>query len=166
MLVLDKINSGYGRAQILRDLSLTVRSGEILCLLGRNGAGKTTTMQTIMGLLPLMSGRIALDGQDIRVATRASRAASRYRLCAAGAQVVHGVERGAEPRDWAACAAQWARHARGGADAFPPIARTLPAAGRNAVRGRTADVGHRPRPMPATQGVAAGRADRRACSPR
>lgn len=65
MLVLDKINSGYGRAQILRDLSLTVRSGEILCLLGRNGAGKTTTMQTIMGLLPLMSGRIALDGQDI-----------------------------------------------------------------------------------------------------
>ncbi|MFD1157699.1 ABC transporter ATP-binding protein [Roseovarius aestuarii] len=65
MLVLDKISSGYGRAQILRDLSLTVRSGEILCLLGRNGAGKTTTMQTIMGLLPLMSGRIALDGKDI-----------------------------------------------------------------------------------------------------
>lgn len=65
MLVLDKINSGYGRAQILRDLSLTVESGEILCLLGRNGAGKTTTMQTIMGLLPLMSGRITLDGQDV-----------------------------------------------------------------------------------------------------
>ncbi len=65
MLVLDKINSGYGRAQILRDLSLTVQSGEILCLLGRNGAGKTTVMQTIMGLLPLMSGRITLDGQDV-----------------------------------------------------------------------------------------------------
>ncbi|WP_306113399.1 MULTISPECIES: ABC transporter ATP-binding protein [unclassified Roseovarius] len=65
MLVLDKINSGYGRAQILRDLSLTVKSGEILCLLGRNGAGKTTTMQTIMGLLPLMSGQITLDGQDV-----------------------------------------------------------------------------------------------------
>ncbi len=65
MLVLDKINSGYGRAQILRDLSLTVYSGEILCLLGRNGAGKTTTMQTIMGLIPLMSGRIALDGETI-----------------------------------------------------------------------------------------------------
>lgn len=65
MLVLDKINSGYGRAQILRDLSLTVDSGEILCLLGRNGAGKTTTMQTIMGLLPLMSGKITLAGQDI-----------------------------------------------------------------------------------------------------
>ena len=65
MLTLDKINSGYGRAQILRDLSLTVQSGEILCLLGRNGAGKTTVMQTIMGLLPLMSGQITLDGQDV-----------------------------------------------------------------------------------------------------
>ena len=65
MLQLDKINSGYGRAQILRDLSLTVNSGEILCLLGRNGAGKTTVMKTIMGLLPLMSGSMTLDGQDI-----------------------------------------------------------------------------------------------------
>lgn len=65
MLQLDAINAGYGRAQVLRDLSLTVESGEILCLLGRNGAGKTTTMQAIMGLLPLMSGRILLDGQDL-----------------------------------------------------------------------------------------------------
>ena len=65
MLVLDKINSGYGRAQILRDLSIEVKSGEIMCLLGRNGAGKTTTMQTIMGLLPLLSGTVTLDGQDV-----------------------------------------------------------------------------------------------------
>lgn len=65
MLELQAVNSGYGAAQVLRDLSLRVEAGEILCLLGRNGAGKTTTMQTIMGLLPLMSGRITLDGQDI-----------------------------------------------------------------------------------------------------
>ncbi|KRS13768.1 urea ABC transporter ATP-binding protein [Roseovarius atlanticus] len=65
MLELHGVNSGYGAAQVLRDLSLRVEAGEILCLLGRNGAGKTTTMQTIMGLLPLMSGRITLDGQDI-----------------------------------------------------------------------------------------------------
>ena len=57
MLVLDSINVAYGRAQVLRDLSLTVAPGEILCLLGRNGAGKTTTMKAIMGLLPLMWGR-------------------------------------------------------------------------------------------------------------
>jgi len=65
MLELDRINSGYGKAQVLRDFSLRVAPGEILCLLGRNGAGKTTTMQTIMGLLPLMSGSIRLDGEDI-----------------------------------------------------------------------------------------------------
>ncbi|MBJ6372207.1 ABC transporter ATP-binding protein [Sedimentitalea arenosa] len=65
MLELSEINVAYGRAQILRDLSLTVNAGEILCLLGRNGAGKTTTMKAIMGLLPLMSGRITLDGQTI-----------------------------------------------------------------------------------------------------
>ncbi|WP_300546731.1 ABC transporter ATP-binding protein [Roseovarius sp.] len=65
MLRLEGINAGYGRAQVLRDLSLEVAPGEILCLLGRNGAGKTTTMQAIMGLLPLMSGRILLDGQEI-----------------------------------------------------------------------------------------------------
>ena len=66
MLELDKVNAGYGRAQVLRDLSFTVQAGEILCLLGRNGAGKTTTMKSIMGLLPLMSGRVLLDGQEIQ----------------------------------------------------------------------------------------------------
>lgn len=65
MLELKSINAGYGGAQVLRDLSLRVQSGEILCLLGRNGAGKTTTMQAIMGLLPLMSGAVMLDGQDL-----------------------------------------------------------------------------------------------------
>jgi len=65
MLELDAINAGYGRAQVLRDLSLRVETGEILCLLGRNGAGKTTTMLATMGLLPLMSGKVLLDGQDV-----------------------------------------------------------------------------------------------------
>ncbi len=61
MLELKSLNVAYGQAQILRDFSLEVRAGEILCLLGRNGAGKTTTMKAIMGLLPLMSGQVVLD---------------------------------------------------------------------------------------------------------
>lgn len=65
MLKLQSLNVAYGKAQVLRDLSLDVRAGEILCLLGRNGAGKTTTMKAIMGLLPLMSGAVVLDGQTI-----------------------------------------------------------------------------------------------------
>lgn len=65
MLELREISAGYGPVQVLRDLSLTVAPGEILCLLGRNGAGKTTTMKAAMGLLPLMSGSVWLDGQQI-----------------------------------------------------------------------------------------------------
>ncbi|MEM8775225.1 MAG: ABC transporter ATP-binding protein [Pseudomonadota bacterium] len=65
MLELQGINSGYGDAQVLRDVSFEVRAGEILCLMGRNGAGKTTTMRSIMGLLPLISGRVMLDGLEI-----------------------------------------------------------------------------------------------------
>ena len=65
MLKLDRISAGYGRAQVLFDLNLDVGAGEILCLFGRNGAGKTTTLRTIMGLVPLDSGTITLDGGDI-----------------------------------------------------------------------------------------------------
>ena len=65
MLALRGINAGYGRAQVLRDLSLDVSPGEIVCLLGRNGAGKTTTMKAIMGLIPLMSGEVRLEGRTL-----------------------------------------------------------------------------------------------------
>lgn len=65
MLELSGVSSGYGKALVLRDVSLTVQPGEIMCLFGRNGAGKTTTLKTIMGLLPLETGQIALDGEDV-----------------------------------------------------------------------------------------------------
>lgn len=63
MLVLDGISAGYGEAMVLRDFSLTVNTGEIMCLFGRNGAGKTTTLRTIMGLLKHGAGKITLDGE-------------------------------------------------------------------------------------------------------
>ncbi len=65
MLQVKGIDVSYGRAQILRDVSLDVQAGEIVCLLGRNGAGKTTTMKSIMGLLPLGAGQVVLDGVEI-----------------------------------------------------------------------------------------------------
>ena len=66
MLEIQKLNAGYGSVQVLRDFSLAVDQGEILCLLGRNGAGKTTLMKAIMGLLPSLfrKGR-TLEGRDI-----------------------------------------------------------------------------------------------------
>ena len=65
MLELRAINCFYANVQVLRDLSLTVEAGEVLCLLGRNGAGKTTTLKAIMGLVKPRSGGIALDGVDL-----------------------------------------------------------------------------------------------------
>ena len=65
MLRLEAIDTGYGRAQVLRGFSLDVQAGEILCLFGRNGAGKTTAMKAIMGLLPLWSGGITVGGEAI-----------------------------------------------------------------------------------------------------
>jgi len=51
MLELEDVNAYYGDSHILHKVSLAVRQGEVICLLGRNGAGKTTTMLTIMGYL-------------------------------------------------------------------------------------------------------------------
>jgi ABC-type branched-subunit amino acid transport system ATPase component len=65
MLEVERINTFRGPAQVLRDLSLTVRDGESVCLVGRNGAGKTTTIDSIMGLLPIRSGKLTFNGADI-----------------------------------------------------------------------------------------------------
>ncbi len=55
----------YGRIRALHGVSLTVRQGELVTLLGANGAGKTTMMRAISGLLPLTSGSVWFDGKDI-----------------------------------------------------------------------------------------------------
>jgi len=57
MLKLESINAFYGKAQIIFDLSLEVSAGEVTVLLGRNGAGKTTTFKSIMGIVPVVSGK-------------------------------------------------------------------------------------------------------------
>ena len=65
MLELEGVNTYRGPAQILRGVSLGVKEGEAVCLVGRNGAGKTTTIDSIMGLLPVRSGKISFRGSDI-----------------------------------------------------------------------------------------------------
>ena len=65
MLQVSDINAWYGNVQVLRDLKLSVAAGEVLCMLGRNGAGKTTTLKAIMGLVPVRSGSIRLDGVEL-----------------------------------------------------------------------------------------------------
>jgi branched-chain amino acid transport system ATP-binding protein len=65
MLALERVNTFYGEAHILFDISLNVRQGESLFMLGRNGVGKTTLIRTITGLTPAASGTIVFKGEEI-----------------------------------------------------------------------------------------------------
>lgn len=65
MLKIDAINQFYGQSHTLWDLSLELQQGECLCLMGRNGVGKTTLLNALMGQLPLKSGQVWFDGQNI-----------------------------------------------------------------------------------------------------
>jgi len=67
LLELDGVNSYYGESHILRDMTMEVREGQIIALLGRNGAGKTTTLRSITGTTPpeIRSGTVRFDGTDI-----------------------------------------------------------------------------------------------------
>ena len=63
MIRLEKVSSGIGSIDILRDIDLTVTSGELVVVLGANGAGKTTLLRTISGLVEVRGGRIEFDGK-------------------------------------------------------------------------------------------------------
>ncbi|WLP94241.1 urea ABC transporter ATP-binding subunit UrtE [Psychrobacter sp. M13] len=65
MLEVNAINQYYGGSHILRDVTLTAPVGECSVVLGRNGVGKTTLLKCLMGILPIKSGEILLDGKDI-----------------------------------------------------------------------------------------------------
>src|SRR5689334_15820243 len=66
LLEIDGIETCYGQSQVLFGLSLKIRPGEMVSLMGRNGMGKTTTIRSIMGLTPARSGAIRFRGNDVR----------------------------------------------------------------------------------------------------
>jgi branched-chain amino acid transport system ATP-binding protein len=65
-LTIRGLSAGYGRAQVLFDVDLDARQGEVVALLGRNGAGKSTTLKAIMGLVPPLAGEVIFDGRDLK----------------------------------------------------------------------------------------------------
>ena len=74
MLQIDHIHQYYSGSHILRGVSLEARAGEITVVLGRNGVGKTTLLKSLMGLVPIRSGKIVFDGQPIEKTTPYERA--------------------------------------------------------------------------------------------
>jgi len=69
MLQLLGINQYYGGSHILRNLGFEARVGEVTVVLGRNGVGKTTLLKSLMGVVPVKTGSVLLDGADITHAT-------------------------------------------------------------------------------------------------
>lgn len=65
LLEVEDIHTAYGTSRVLFGISLDIKPGECVCLLGRNGVGKTTTMRSIMGLTPPSQGRVRFKGGDI-----------------------------------------------------------------------------------------------------
>ena len=65
MLTLKSVQAGYGRLSVLKGISLHVRAGEVVTLIGGNGAGKSTTLRAISGLLPIWRGSLEFDSQDL-----------------------------------------------------------------------------------------------------
>jgi branched-chain amino acid transport system ATP-binding protein len=62
LLALDEVHAYYGESHVLQGVSLSLRAGAVLSVLGRNGAGKTTMLKTVMGILPPRGGEIRFDG--------------------------------------------------------------------------------------------------------
>lgn len=65
MLVLENVRAGYGLVEVLKGISLEVKNGEYVAVIGANGHGKTTILRTASGLLRPSSGKVTLDGEDI-----------------------------------------------------------------------------------------------------
>ena len=65
LLKLSGVNTYYGQIHILEDVDLEVGSGELVCLLGGNASGKSTTLKTILGIVPLRTGTVEFDGEDV-----------------------------------------------------------------------------------------------------
>lgn len=87
MLEVRNVSAGYGAINVLWDVSLQARTGELTTIVGVNGAGKTTLLRTIMGLIPQASGVITLDGRDVSQATTWDLAASGVALVPEGRMI-------------------------------------------------------------------------------
>lgn len=80
MLEISDLKVSYGRRSVLDGVSLRVRPGEVLAVVGHNGAGKTTLCKAIMGLIPTDSGSIRMDGQEIANTSAAAATAAGIRM--------------------------------------------------------------------------------------
>jgi len=65
VIKIESLNQFYGESHTLWDVDISIKQGECICLMGRNGVGKTTLLKSIMGLLPMASGSMLFEGEEI-----------------------------------------------------------------------------------------------------
>ena len=97
LLLVRKLDAGYGDRQVLFDVDIDVREGEIVALLGTNGAGKSTLLKSISGIVEADRGAIILDGRDITHAPPNEIAALGIVQVPGGSGVFGGLTRRREP---------------------------------------------------------------------
>ena len=123
VLTVEGLTCRYGKVAAVRELSIEVREGELVSLIGANGAGKTTTLKAISGVLPPAAGRITFQGEDITRASAQADAAARHRPLPGGAPRLPLHDGGREPGDGLLSARRRRRHRRatwrGCSSAFP-----------------------------------------------
>lgn len=89
MLVVEQLETGYGKKQVLFGLSMEVRDGEIVALIGPNGAGKSTVLKSVFGLLPVWKGDIRFNGELLHGTTSAQNVARGITFAPQGNRVFH-----------------------------------------------------------------------------
>ena len=87
LLRLENLELAYGQVQVVWGISLAVPQGSVACLIGPNGAGKTTTLNAVVGVLPVKSGRILLQGSDVTRERAFRRVSRRLALIPEGRQL-------------------------------------------------------------------------------
>ena len=128
LLQIDGLYAGYGLAQVLRGIDLTLQAGEIVAVLGRNGSGRSTLLKAVMGLLPAQ-GRLLFRGQEVQALPTHRRAllglgyVSEHRDVFPRMSVRQNLLLGSKPPAFADAAAGWSEHRV--LDLFPPLQHRL-----------------------------------------
>ena len=161
ILRLTDVHTYYGNIHALKGLSIDVKRGEIVTLIGANGAGKTTTLKTISGLLHPREGTVEFEGRDISKTPAHELVQGRDRARPGRSPDLLAPDRPREPPDGRLHPSEHRarpRTSNASSTFFPRLARADGPAGRDAVGRRAADARDRPRAHVATAGAAARRA--------
>ena len=97
MLEMVGVTAGYGRSMVLFDVDLSIPNGGAAAVMGHNGAGKTTLLRVAVGLIPVKSGKVLLDGEDVTKMRPNRRVRNGPRLRPAGPALLPADDHDGEP---------------------------------------------------------------------